>query len=56
MRLLISYTLYLAPFLTSSTTEDLSLPNLLLFFVAKVTTTLTYSPGANFDLSGVILY
>jgi len=32
------------------------LPYLLVFLVANVTTTLTYYPGANFDLSGVILY
>lgn len=56
VKLLIRSTLYLAPFLTYKTTDDLSLPNLLVFFVARVTTTLTYSPGASFDLSGVILY
>lgn len=56
VKLLISYTLYLAPFLTSKAIEDFNFPNLLFFLVARVTTTLTSSPGASFDLSGVILY
>lgn len=56
VKLLINSTRYLAPFLTSKITEDFSFPNLLVFLVANVTTTLTYYPGASFDLSGVILY
>lgn len=56
VKLLTSSTLYLAPFLTSNTTALLSLPNLLVFFVASVTTTITSSPGPSFDLSGAILY
>lgn len=56
VRLATRSSLYLAPFFISKITDDLSLPNLLDFFVAKVTTMLTYSPGASFDLSGVMLY
>lgn len=56
VKLLIKSSLYLAPFLTYNTTEDLSLPYLLVFLVANVTTTFTSSPGPSLDLSGVMLY
>lgn len=56
VRLLTNYNLYLAPFLTSSTTDALNLPNLLFFFVPRVTMMVAYSPGASLDLSGEMLY
>lgn len=55
VRLLTNSNLYLAPFLTSNTTEECNFPYLEFFLVAKVTVIAIYSVGPSLLFSGVIL-
>ena len=55
VKLLMSYSLYLAPFFTSRIIVFFIFLVGVLFLVARVTVTFVYSPGANLTLSGVIL-
>lgn len=55
VKLLDSSNLYLAPFLTYKTTEDINFPYFEFFLVAKVTFIEISSPGASLLFYGVIL-